>query len=60
MQPIATFTHSTVITLAGTYGYHPEDITILKDHRDFPDDAQPTRANMVRDSRSPSPSYDPH
>jgi len=58
MQLIPTFTHSTVITLAGTYGYRPEDITILKDHPDFLDDAQPTRANMVRDSRSPT--CDPH
>ena len=41
-----------VITPAETYGYRPEDITVLKDHRDLPVNAQPTRANMVRDSIS--------
>ncbi|KAN0136670.1 Caspase domain containing protein [Lactarius tabidus] len=35
--------------LVGTYGYSLEDITILKDGPNFPDDLQPTRENMIRE-----------
>ena len=30
-----------------TYGYRPEDITVLKDDPDFPIHLQPTRENIV-------------
>ncbi|KAH9165606.1 hypothetical protein EDB89DRAFT_2008573 [Lactarius sanguifluus] len=33
--------------LIGTYGYTPDDITVLKDGPKFPDRLQPTRANMI-------------
>lgn len=38
--------------LAGTFGYHSKDVTVLKDHPDFPADSQPTRVNIVRDTKS--------
>jgi hypothetical protein len=37
--------------LVGTYGYSLEDITILKDGPNFPDDLQPTRDNLIRELR---------
>jgi hypothetical protein len=44
-----------LIVVIGTYGYSPEDITILKDDPQLPDHFQPTFVNMVRHSPS---SYD--
>ncbi|KAN0136668.1 Caspase domain containing protein [Lactarius tabidus] len=35
--------------LVRTYGYSPEDITLLKDCPGFPDLLQPTRANMIHE-----------
>ncbi|KAI0246844.1 caspase domain-containing protein [Lactifluus subvellereus] len=35
--------------LITTYDYRPEDITVLKDHPDLPEDSQPTRVNMIRE-----------
>ncbi|KAH9977499.1 caspase domain-containing protein [Russula compacta] len=38
--------------LTSTYGYRPEDITILKDLREFPEHSQPTRVNMIRELKA--------
>ncbi|KAI0293727.1 caspase domain-containing protein [Multifurca ochricompacta] len=38
--------------LVGSYGYHPEDIVVLKDSPNFPDTSQPTRLNMLRELRA--------
>jgi hypothetical protein len=46
------------ITLAVTYGYRPEDIVVLKDQPELPENCQPTRVNIVRDVMS-SPLCDP-
>ncbi|KAH9979131.1 caspase domain-containing protein [Russula compacta] len=38
--------------LIATYGYRPEDITVLKDDPAFADHLQPTRENILREMRS--------
>jgi ankyrin repeat protein len=48
------FPHLTLSHFAGTYGYAPNDITVLKDDPKFPNSLQPTRANMVCEACSPS------
>ncbi|KAN0130443.1 Caspase domain containing protein [Lactarius tabidus] len=35
--------------LTDTYGYRPEDITVMKDDPTFPDISHPTRVNMIRE-----------
>ncbi|KAH9968493.1 caspase domain-containing protein [Lactifluus volemus] len=35
--------------LINTYDYLPEDVCVLKDGPDFPDDLQPTRVNIIRE-----------
>ncbi len=37
-------------TLADVYGYRPEQIVVLKDLYGLPEQSQPTRDNMVRDT----------
>ena len=39
------------LTLVDTYGYRPEDIVVLKDLPEFPEQSKPTRVNMVREIR---------
>jgi hypothetical protein len=46
-----TFLNCFPLTLADTYGYRPEDIVVLKDLPEFPEQSKPTRVNMVRDIR---------
>jgi len=36
------------LTLADTYNYRAEDIVVLKDLPEFPEQSKPTRVNMVR------------
>lgn len=35
--------------LTDTYGYRPEDITVMRDDPNFPDLSHPTRVNMIRE-----------
>ncbi|KAH9959978.1 caspase domain-containing protein [Russula dissimulans] len=38
--------------LIATYGYHPEDIAVVKDDPALPDHLQPTRENILRELRN--------
>jgi hypothetical protein len=40
-----------MMVLAGTYDYRLEDVTVLKDHPNLPEHSQPTRANIVRNTK---------
>jgi hypothetical protein len=42
-----------LILVLETYGYSPEDITVLKDNPELPDSSQPSRDNMVIEPHSP-------
>ena len=44
---------SVLILVLETYGYSPEDITVLKDNPELPDSSQPSRDNMVTEPQSP-------
>ena len=44
---------SALILVLETYGYSPEDITVLKDSPELPDFSQPSRDNMVIEPHSP-------
>lgn len=52
---LSAYSHTAFIRFASirvdTYGYRPEDIVVLKDLADFPEERKPTEVNMVRDIR---------
>jgi hypothetical protein len=56
---------STTVLFLDTYGYRPEDMTVMKDDLSFRDFSRPTRVNMVTGNKlqfvddSPTQTTDP-